>query len=848
MTCSGSDDEMVTREGKNGANLLRLADMAALVPDEDRRLATIEAYALLDTPPEAAFDRLTALAAELFSVPISMITIIDKDRQWFKSHHGFEVSESPREISFCAHTILGPEVMVVEDAARDPRFANNPMVAAQPRVRFYAGSPLVAAGGVRIGAFAIIDFAPRVLPAADRRLLEQFAAVAMDEIALRALIRSQLKVPSRTAERAGMDAARRLRFITEQLPAILWTTDRDLIFTSAMGAGLTALGRTPADVVGTRLADFVGSSSDSWRHVAAHKAALEGRGSSTDLWFGGRAYRTRVDPLRDEEGAPSGTIGVALDVTDRVQSEEAVRQSEARYQMIAQATNDVVRDWNIETGEVIWNDSVAVAFRIPRTEVGGTFGWWSDRIHPADRAGVLSRLRATIASAAVSWNDEYRFKRADGSYARVLDRGFLSRNPSGGAERMIASMLDVTEGRALEAKLIQAERLASMGTLAAGVAHEINNPLTYVMANVGFVSERLVKLVQGLPREGVTQPGHPAFGIARQVSELTAALAEAQEGAVRVRQIVRDLKVFSRGGEERESTVEIQRVLESSLSMVWNEIRHRARVVRKFGPVPLVEASASKLGQVFLNLLINATQAILEGNVSANEICVSTSTDEAGRAVVTIADTGTGIAPDVVQRIFDPFFTTKPIGVGTGLGLFLCHGIVKGLGGEITVESEVGKGTRFRIALPASPPALALPSPGAEDQCAKPPREVRRRVLLIDDEVNLASGLERALSGEHDVVLATSGREAKAILARDDRFDVVLCDLMMPDVTGMEVFAYIKADRPKLADRTVFMTGGAFTAGARTFLEEVANRRIEKPFDLDRLRALIREFPGSVKA
>ena len=276
--------------------------------------------------------------------------------------------------------------------------------------------------------------------------------------------------------------------------------------------------------------------------------------------------------------------------------------------------------------------------------------------------------------------------------------------------------------------------------------------------------------------------------------------------------------------------------------MVWNEIRHRARVVREFGPIPLVEASASKLGQVFLNLLINATQAILEGNVSANEIRVSTGTDEAGRAVVTITDTGTGIAPEVLQRIFDPFFTTKPIGVGTGLGLFLCHGIVKGLGGEITVESEVGKGTRFRIVLPGSAAGLAAPAPAGEDRAATPPRELRRRVLLIDDEVNLASGLERALSSEHDVVLATSGREAKAILARDDRFDVVLCDLMMPDVTGMEVFAYIRAQRPHLAERTVFMTGGAFTAGARTFLEEVPNRRIEKPFDLDRLRSLIRDF------
>ena len=816
------------------------------VLDEDGRLAALEALGVLDTPAEAAFDRLTALAAELFAVPISMITLVDRHRQWFKSRFGIPVDETPRELSFCAHTILGTDVLVVEDARLDPRFSQNPAVVSQS-VRFYAGAPLISATGMRIGAFGISDLAPRAFSLADQRLLEQFAAVAMDEIALRALIRSQAGGASHTTERAALNVARQLRFVTEQLPAILWTTDRDLIFTSAMGAGLRALGRTPADLVGSRFIDFVASSPDGWRNVAAHRAALEGRGSSTDVWFGGRAYRTRVDPLRDDEGRPSGTIGVALDITDRAESEEAVRQSEERYRMIAQATNDVVRDWDIATGEVIWNDSVAVAFRVPRREVGATFTWWSERIHRADRERVLTRLHCTIASDAASWSEEYRFQRADGSYARVLDRGVLSRNPAGKAVRMIASMLDVTEGRAIEGKLIQAERLASMGTLAAGMAHEINNPLTYVMANVGFVSERLSKLAQALPEEAGKHPGHPQHALAQQLVELAAALAEAQEGAVRVRQIVRDLKVFSRGGEERENTIEVKGVLESSLSMVWNEIRHRARVVRDFGPIPTVEASESKLGQVFLNLLINAAQAIVEGNVSANEIRIATATDELGRAVVTISDTGAGIPPDVLQRIFDPFFTTKPIGVGTGLGLFICHGIVKGLGGDISVESEVGKGTRFRVALPAAqlvPASSASAAGGAGER----PGGSRRRVLLVDDEVNLASGLERALSGEHDVVLATSGREAKAILARDDHFDVVLCDLMMPDVTGMEVFAYIKAERPKLADRTVFMTGGAFTAGARTFLEEVTNRRIEKPFDLDRLRALIREFPGPERA
>jgi signal transduction histidine kinase/CheY-like chemotaxis protein len=568
--------------------------------------------------------------------------------------------------------------------------------------------------------------------------------------------------------------------------------------------------------------------------MAAHRAALEGRGSSTDVWFNGRAYQTRVDPLRDEGGKLVGTIGVALDITDRVRSEEAVRQSEARYRMIARATNDLVRDWNIETGEWVWNDGSMNAFQYSPDEVGSSLAWWSEHIHPADRERVLAGLRRAIQSDATAWNDEYRFMRGDGSHAVVLDRGFLSRNARGTAVRMIASMLDVSESRAIEAKLIQAERLASMGTLAAGVAHEINNPLTYVMANVGFVSERLTKLVADPTRGPETAAGSD------RLDELIAALSEAQEGAIRVRQIVRDLKIFSRSSEEHHDAVDVKRLLESSLTMVWNEIRHRAHVTRDFGPVPLVEASESRLGQVFLNLLINAAQAIQEGNASANEIGIATATDGSGRAIVTISDTGAGISAEVIERIFDPFFTTKPIGVGTGLGLFICHGIVKGLGGELTVESVLGRGARFRVTLPPAQklaPTAAAPPADPTGGTAR-----RRRVLLVDDETSLAQGLQRALAPEHDVVLATSGREAKAILAEDDRFDIILCDLMMPDVTGMEVFGYVTAERPHLARRMVFMTGGAFTARARAFLDQIPNLCIEKPFELARLREVIRDL------
>jgi len=378
-----------------------------------------------------------------------------------------------------------------------------------------------------------------------------------------------------------IDADLRLSFVTEQLPAILWTTDRELRFSSAVGAGLAAMGLEPGEVVGVSLEEFFAGDPMAKRNLAAHRAALAGQGTSTDARFGDRVFQCRIDPLRGPGGAITGTIGVALDITER---------------------------------------------------------------------------------------------------------------------------------KKMEAKLIQAERLASMGTLAAGVAHEINNPLTYVMANIGFVSERLTRLVTSNPTSAMTP----------QLEELATALSEAQEGAIRVRQIVRDLKILARGDQERYGPIDVRGVVESSISMVANQIRPKARLARSLGAVPMVEASESRLGQVFLNLLVNAVQAIPDGDIEGNRISVVTRTDPAGRAVITVSDTGAGIPADVMGRIFEPFFTTKPVGVGTGLGLFICHGIVKALGGEIGAESGPGRGTTFRVILPPARPPRDQSTSGAAPGAVSP--------------------------------------------------------------------------------------------------------------------------------
>jgi C4-dicarboxylate-specific signal transduction histidine kinase len=213
-----------------------------------------------------------------------------------------------------------------------------------------------------------------------------------------------------------------------------------------------------------------------------------------------------------------------------------------------------------------------------------------------------------------------------------------------------------------------ADRMASLGTLVSGVAHEINNPLAYLKTNLDFAAVDLLRVADEL------RAGGPCVADAAEASlrEIIAALNDARMGADRVRNIVRALKMFSRADEQKRGAVRLHRVLESALNMVWNEIRHRARLVKDFGDVPAVEGNESRLHQVFLNLLINAAQAIPEGLGDRNEIRVVTRTDEQGRAVVEVRDTGVGIAKEHLPKLFDPFFTTKPVGVGTGLGLSIC--------------------------------------------------------------------------------------------------------------------------------------------------------------------------------
>jgi two-component system cell cycle sensor histidine kinase/response regulator CckA len=455
-------------------------------------------------------------------------------------------------------------------------------------------------------------------------------------------------------------------------------------------------------------------------------------------------------------------------------------------------------------------------------------------VHPDDRGATLAgrhRLRGGATMGPLI--NRYRCK--DGTYrwfewrsVAHVDRGLV-----------YAAARDITEQKRAEERLREAkelheklqrqliftDRMASMGTLAAGIAHEINNPLAYVIGNINLILEELRDLDAG--------------SITQRLAALHEMALDALGGAERIRKIVGGLKTFSRAEEERRSAIDLQPLLELSIDMAFNEIRHRGHLVREFGATPLVDADDARLGQVFVNLLVNAAQALPEGDSDANEIRIVTSTDAQGRAVIEVRDTGSGIPAHVIGRIFDPFFTTKPIDVGTGLGLFVSHNIVTSMGGEITVVSEEGRGTTFRVAIPAATSAVQHEAPAAPEP---PPAAVAcGSVLVVDDEPSIGAVLRRVLR-EHEVTVVNDARLALDLLGAGRRFDVILSDLMMPVVSGMEFYDEVKRRFPEEADRVVFVSGGAFTPVANAFLDRVTNERLQKPFDPKVVRDLVQRF------
>jgi signal transduction histidine kinase/CheY-like chemotaxis protein len=386
---------------------------------------------------------------------------------------------------------------------------------------------------------------------------------------------------------------------------------------------------------------------------------------------------------------------------------------------------------------------------------------------------------------------------------------------------------DITERSRLEQQAAISDRLGSLATMAATVAHEINNPLTFNLGNVEFALEEL----RSMRRE--TEDGKAAARLQKAIE----ALEDAKGGAERIAHIVTDLRSLSRTASQPRDAVDVSSCVRDAIKLVSKQVALTATLVEELGETPSVSGNEVRLSQVVVNLLVNAAQA-MAGRPADNEIRVVTTTGGDGSAVIEVSDTGPGIPQDIIDRIFDPFFTTKQAETGTGLGLAISRGIVNSLGGRLTVHSIVGEGTTFRIVLPAHQPLVQK-----ESEPGEPASATRRRacILLVDDEPLLRKAIHWMLSSEHDVTMADGAAAARELM-KAQRFDLVLCDLIMPRVGGIDLYQELLASDPAHAERMVFMTGGAFQSRVAKFVAEMGERCIQKPFGREHLVAFMEQM------
>jgi signal transduction histidine kinase/ActR/RegA family two-component response regulator len=410
--------------------------------------------------------------------------------------------------------------------------------------------------------------------------------------------------------------------------------------------------------------------------------------------------------------------------------------------------------------------------------------------------------------------------------------------PRGQLTGLVFVIRDLSEKNRLHDQLALADRMTSLGKMAAGIAHEINNPLAYIITNIELtdnglraLSEELEPLLAKLVAAGGARPQRDLLGA---IAGLNEAMADAREGTERVRRLVDDLRSFSHP-DVRPQVIDPRRAIELAVRICAIKAKGRTALRTVFEPTPSLDANEGRLAQILINLIANAIEAIPEGQPDPNQVTISTRLAEDGRVEISVRDTGQGMDEQTRAQIFQPFFTTKPVGSGTGLGLSIVRRLVAEIGGEIQVLSEVGKGSTFKLFFPPSKTG------GEKGSSLRPVQPRRARILVVDDEKLMLMAIRRQLGSRHEVVAMQRPKEALEQIKQGARFDVILCDLIMPELPGWDLFDELARIAPDQAEACVFVTGAAMDTEARAFLERVENRYVEKPFESDTLERALRE-------
>ncbi len=639
-----------------------------------------------------------------------------------------------------------------------------------------------------------------------------------DETFLHSLVRDL------TEQRRAEHERRLLAAITRQTRDAVLLLDTHLRITGYTGAAETIYGFTEADALGRHaLKDF----DTEWMETPfeVHQARLC-EGEHTRTWV--RVRRAdgervdvdlAVDQMRDEQGRLVGYFAIGRDITREKAAEQALRDREEQLRLANLAARQTI--WQYDLDEDVLTYMAGLTQLVDAFAGGGrlTGATWQSLLHPDDVERAVQDVQRYVRGESDHYESEYRLPAEGGGYCWVRSRGqAVERDARGLIVRMMGTLADISELHVLQERLTEATRQSALGNLAAGVAHEINNPLSWITANLAYVNERVAEF---------TDPA-----LRRELGEV---LTEAIQGAERIAGVVKAMRSLGRGrATETIQPVNVRSELTWALSMVRNQAKHRALLSVDIAPgLPWTRAQPYELRQAFLHLLLNAVEAIPEGNALGNHIDVCAYA-EGKSVVVEVRDSGVGVPPALLPRIFEPFFTTRDVGSGSGLGLPIAKTAVEASGGRLEVESQPGVGTAFRVFLPALEKRGTDPLPAVRTG-----EGGQRRVLVIDDEPIIGRAVARTLGPRYAVTPVTSAREALDRLDRGERWDAILCDVMMPEMDGPAFYEALERSHPDLLPRLSFMTGEAFGGRAEAFLAEGRLPVLHKPVPRETLLRVV---------
>lgn len=751
---------------------------------EQARLAALAALDVLDTSAEREFDMIAELAADRFGAPIALVSLVASDRQWFKARVGLDIPETGRDVSFCSHAIGGDDIMVVPDATADPRFADNPLVVGEPRIRFYAGAPLVLPSGQRVGTLCIIDRRRRSgLDPQERRALELMAQQVVDLLELRRLRHSQQisQIISETASDAFV-------CIDGDSRVIYWNRAAEQMF-----------GWTASEALGHNLNFIIPE-----RHRRAHHGGMANVRATGKSRLAGRMVE--VPALRrDGSEFPielsfgmlnagddvhlKGFAAIIRDATQRKQLEterDTTRERLAEQVAAIEVSNDGVAITDTVGRFVYMNHSHAEMFGYP--DAAALIGMHWSILYTAEARERLEAEAFHVLNAEGRWRGESIGVRHDGSAIR--QEVSLSLRSDGG---LVCVTRDVGERHRsdremarLREQLLVSQRQEIVGQIASGIAHDFNNLIAAIAGSAALI-------VAG-----------PASGARRQAERIETAAANAASLVAKM------LSLGKRTPDNRE--IDLAAKIRNVVELIKASLAPQHSIILQLPEEPIMLiADSTEVMQVLLNLLINARDAmdpdqpgriivqlerLLPGDKTARPVVGLRPRGPV--ALVRVEDTGSGISEQALTAIFEPFRSGKG-GNGSGLGLAVVKSIVEAAGGGIAVDSHLGEGSRFDVFWPLDPPEqsqhLTMRSIPVSNNVLR-----GRAVLVVDDNPAVVDVLTELLEGAGaEVGPCLEARDALAAIDEDpDAWALLITDYDMPGTNGAELAAQARRLKPDL--------------------------------------------------